>query len=148
LLYLLFELGIGVHEALHLIFELSLCEPELAREALRSFNTPIINPIDRKFRDVPSKIRDDERYWLYFKNCNGAIDRTLVPVKIYLSKQISYISRKGTHTQNVMAVCDFCMCFTFVWAGWEGTVHDTRIFWKLFERKNCDFHTHLEVCIQ
>jgi hypothetical protein len=108
----------------------------------------IINLIDRKFRDVPSKIRDDERYWPYFKDCNGAIDGTLVLVKIFLSKQIPYISRKVIHTQNVMVVCDFCMCFTFVWAGWEGTVHDTRIFWKLFERKNYDFHTHLEVCIQ
>jgi hypothetical protein len=29
----------------------------------------IINPIDREFRYVPSKIRDDEWYWLYFKDC-------------------------------------------------------------------------------
>ncbi|KAJ9552299.1 hypothetical protein OSB04_016344 [Centaurea solstitialis] len=27
-----------------------------------------------------------------------------------------------------MVVCDFNMCFTFVWAEWEGTAHDTRIF--------------------
>jgi hypothetical protein len=27
-----------------------------------------------------------------------------------------------------MAVCDFDMCFTFVWPGWEGSAHDTRIF--------------------
>jgi hypothetical protein len=36
----------------------------------------IINPIDMEFRNVLSKIRNDERYWLYFKDCIGAIDRT------------------------------------------------------------------------
>jgi hypothetical protein len=87
----------------------------------------IINPIDREFRDVPRKIRDNEWYWPYFKDYIGAIDRTHVPVKIFPSKQIPYIGRKGTPTQNVM-VCDFCMCFTFVWAGWKGIVHNTRIF--------------------
>jgi hypothetical protein len=28
----------------------------------------IINPIDREFMDVPSKIRDDKQYWPYFKD--------------------------------------------------------------------------------
>jgi hypothetical protein len=107
----------------------------------------IINPIDMEFRDVPSKIRDDERYWPYFKDCVGAIDGTHVPVKISLSKQIPYISRKGTPTQNVMVVCDFRMCFTFVWAGWKVLYMIHVFFWKLFERKNYNFHTHLEVCI-
>jgi hypothetical protein len=46
----------------------------------------IINPIDREFMDVSSKIRDDERYWPYFKDCIGAIDGTHVPVKISPSK--------------------------------------------------------------
>jgi hypothetical protein len=27
-----------------------------------------------------------------------------------------------------MAACSFDMQFTFVWAGWEGSAHDTRIF--------------------
>jgi hypothetical protein len=38
----------------------------------------IINPIDKEFRDVPSKIRDNEQYRLYFKDCIG----THVPIKI------------------------------------------------------------------
>jgi hypothetical protein len=41
------------------------------------------------------------------QNCIGAIDGTHVPVKIFSSKQITYIDRKGTHTHNIMAVCDF-----------------------------------------
>jgi hypothetical protein len=99
----------------------------------------IINPIDREFKNVPRKIRDDERYWPYFKNCIGAIDGTHIPVKISPSKQIPYIGRKGTPTQNVMAVCDFHMCFTFVWAGWEGTAHDTRIFLEAIRKEELRF---------
>jgi hypothetical protein len=39
-----------------------------------------------------------------------------------------YRGRKGVPTQNVMAACDFNMCFTFISAGWEGSAHDTRVF--------------------
>lgn len=28
-----------------------------------------------------------------------------------------------------MAACDFDMCFTFALTGWEGSAHDTRIFY-------------------
>ncbi|ONI29241.1 hypothetical protein PRUPE_1G189200 [Prunus persica] len=66
----------------------------------------IISPQNPKFRRVPDKIKADYRYWPYFKDCIGAID-----VHIY---------QKGITTQNILAVCDFDMCFTFVWAGWEG----------------------------
>jgi hypothetical protein len=99
----------------------------------------INNPTNREFRDVPSKIRDDERYWPYFKDYIGAIDGTHMPIKISPSKQISYIGRKGTPTQNVMTVCDFRMCFTFVWAGWKGTAHDTRIFLEAILKEELRF---------
>nr|GEX43922.1 myb/SANT-like domain, Harbinger transposase-derived nuclease domain protein [Tanacetum cinerariifolium] len=29
---------------------------------------------------------------------------------------------------NVLAICDFNMIFTYIFAGWEGTAHDARIF--------------------
>jgi hypothetical protein len=39
-----------------------------------------------------------------------------------------YRGRKGIPTFNVMASCDFDMCFTFISVGWEGSAHDTRVF--------------------
>ena len=45
-----------------------------------------------------------------------------------LSKQAVHFGRHGYSSQNVMAVCDFDMRFTFVVAGWPGSAHDTRIF--------------------
>ncbi|CAN6551344.1 unnamed protein product [Malus baccata var. baccata] len=70
--------------------------------------TDIICPHDWQFKRVSNKIKDDNRYWPYFKVCIGAIDGTL-----------PYIGRKENTTQNIMTVCDFNMCFTFVW-GWMG----------------------------
>jgi hypothetical protein len=99
----------------------------------------IINSIDIEFRDVSSKIRDDERYWPYFKDCIGAIDGTHVLVKISPSKQIPYTIRKGAPTQNVMVVCDFRMCYTFVWVGWKSTANDTRIFLEAIRKEELRF---------
>ncbi|XP_059286958.1 uncharacterized protein LOC132040337 [Lycium ferocissimum] len=38
-----------------------------------------------------------------------------------------------------MVVCDWDMCFTFVWPGWEGTAHDARIFDQALRRQNLNF---------
>ncbi|KAK8916146.1 hypothetical protein KSP39_PZI022169 [Platanthera zijinensis] len=84
--------------------------------------------MDPQFREIPAEIRSDARYMPFFKDCVGAIDGTHVDARIPVEDQVRYIGRHGTTTQNVMAVCDFNMCFTFALAGWEGTAHDSRIF--------------------
>ena len=38
-----------------------------------------------------------------------------------------------------MVACDFNMCFTFAWAGWEGAAHDARIFLEALRRENLNF---------
>ncbi|CAI9298162.1 unnamed protein product [Lactuca saligna] len=77
--------------------------------------------------DVPEYILNNPRYYPMFKG--------IVPQK----DEVKYIGRKGYATQNIMAVCDFNMCFTFVWAGWEGTAHDTRIFNEALQRPDLNF---------
>lgn len=40
---------------------------------------------------------------------------------------------KGQCNQNVLAICDFNMIFTFIWSGWEqweGVAHDSRVLKK------------------
>ncbi|XLS75828.1 hypothetical protein HN51_032693 [Arachis hypogaea] len=58
----------------------------------------------------------------------GAIDDTHIPCVVSPSDQPKFIGRKGYPTQNIMAVCDWDMCFIFALPGWEDTVHDARIF--------------------
>ena len=57
----------------------------------------------------------------------GAIDETHISAWVPSQLQIPYRGRKSVCTQNVMVVCDFDTCFTFVNAGWEGTAHDSKI---------------------
>ncbi|GAV80617.1 LOW QUALITY PROTEIN: DDE_4 domain-containing protein, partial [Cephalotus follicularis] len=84
---------------------------------------------DPEFKDVPPQILSNSRYMPHFKDCIGVIDGVHVPVCISPLEAIPYIGRRGIPTQNVMAICDFDMQFTFCWASWEGSAHDTRIFY-------------------
>ena len=51
-------------------------------DAVYKMSTNIIEPIDREFKEVPHKIRSDNRYYPFFKDCIGAIDGTHVPVVV------------------------------------------------------------------
>ncbi|XP_035841695.1 putative nuclease HARBI1 isoform X4 [Helianthus annuus] len=75
----------------------------------------------------------------YTEDCIGAIDGTHVRASVREHEQPKYIGRKGYATQNIMAACDFNMCFTFAWAGWEGAAHDTRIFNEALRRPEINF---------
>lgn len=83
------------------------------------------------------KIRNDRRYWPWFKDCVGAIDGTHVVAPE--GDQMPYRGRKVHTTQNVMAACSFDMKFTFVYTGWEGSAHDSRIFLEALTTNSADF---------
>ncbi|KAF7839707.1 putative nuclease HARBI1 [Senna tora] len=108
-------------------------------EACLKLAMTIIKPKDPSFSNVHPKLRNDDRYWPYFKDCIGAIDYTHVPCIVPSQEQIKYIGRKGVTFQNIMAVCDWDMCFTFVWPRWEGTAHDYRIFDQAIRRQDLNF---------
>ncbi|KAK8916001.1 hypothetical protein KSP39_PZI022367 [Platanthera zijinensis] len=107
--------------------------------SLLLLSAEVIKPMDPQFREIPAEIRCDARYMPFFKDCVGAIDGTHVDARIPVEDQVRYIGRHGTTTQNVMAVCDFNMCFTFSLAGWEGTAHDSRIFARVLGDNRLNF---------
>jgi hypothetical protein len=87
----------------------------------------IIRPKDPNFSTTHSRLQSDS-FAPYFNNCIGAIDGTHVPVIVPTDKVVQYTGRKGFTSQNVLAVCDFDMRFTFVLDGWPGSVDDMRVF--------------------
>jgi hypothetical protein len=95
--------------------------------------TDIIRPKDPKFITVHRRLQSP-LFAPYFDNRIGAIDGTHVPVIVPTEKVVQYTKRKGITTQNVLALCDFNMRFTFVVAGWLGSVHDMRVFNDALEK--------------
>ncbi|XP_071700423.1 uncharacterized protein [Rutidosis leptorrhynchoides] len=88
-------------------------------KAVLKLSGDIIKPNTCYNEEVPPQILNDSRYYPMFKDCIGAIDGTHVRASVREHEQAKYIGRKGYATQNIMAACDFNMCFTFAWAGWE-----------------------------
>ncbi|KAL2253261.1 UNVERIFIED_CONTAM: hypothetical protein Sindi_0120800 [Sesamum indicum] len=80
------------------------------------------------FNHIHPRILNNTHFFPYFKDCVGAIDRTLIAASVPVSMQNAYRSRHGDISQNVMAVCDFDLMFTYVMAGWEGSANDAHVF--------------------
>ncbi|XP_072148458.1 uncharacterized protein [Setaria viridis] len=95
-------------------------------ESIMRLAVDIVRPKDPQFSTIHPKLQE-ARFWPHFKDCIGAIDGTHIPVTVPLADQPKYIGRHGYPSQNVMAVCDFDMRFTFAVTGWPGSVHDTRV---------------------
>ncbi|XP_050218414.1 uncharacterized protein LOC126669111 [Mercurialis annua] len=56
------------------------------------------------------------------------------------AQQTPYRGRgRGDCYQNVLGICDFDMIFTFVWAGWEGVAHDSRVLTKTMREPSNNF---------
>ncbi|KAJ0509196.1 putative harbinger transposase-derived nuclease domain-containing protein [Helianthus annuus] len=107
--------------------------------AVLKLSGDIIMPKANYNDEVPPQLLNNSRYYPMFKDCIGAIDGTHVKASVREHEQAKYIGRKGYATQNIMAACDFNMCFTFAWAGWEGTAHDTRIFLEALRKPEVKF---------
>uniref|UniRef100_A0A2N9FH55 Uncharacterized protein n=1 Tax=Fagus sylvatica TaxID=28930 RepID=A0A2N9FH55_FAGSY len=106
--------------------------------ALAKLSTDLIKP-HTPLTEIPIHIRDKPKYYPYFKDCVGAIDGTHISAWVPSQLQIPYRGRKSMCTQNVMAVCDFDMRFTFVNAGWEGTAHDSKILLHCVRNRALNF---------
>ncbi|XP_074271774.1 uncharacterized protein LOC141595707 [Silene latifolia] len=97
-------------------------------DAMDGLIRDILRPRDPEFKEIPSKIANDDRYMPYFKDYIGAIDGTHISVVVPEEDQLRYRGRKSIPTTNVLAACDFDLLFTYVLPGWEGSAHDSRIF--------------------
>jgi hypothetical protein len=76
---------------------------------------------------LSNRIAEDNKYFPWFEDYLGALDRTHIPAKVPTEDQVRYRNRKGSLTQNVLAVYDFDMRFLYILAGWEGSAHNSRV---------------------
>lgn len=67
-------------------------------------------------------------YVNYSKDCIGALDGTHVFSNPDPNDAKNLLGNKEGQTMNIIAVCDFDLCFTFASPWWEGSMHDNKIF--------------------
>ncbi|KAK1427220.1 hypothetical protein QVD17_15903 [Tagetes erecta] len=85
-------------------------------------------------------LRRNKRLRRVFKGAIGALDGTLIHAIVPIQRQHLYRRRgKNECYQNVLAICDFNMVFTFLVAGWEGIAHDSRILSESLTNANAPF---------
>jgi hypothetical protein len=87
----------------------------------------IIKHKDPQFTQIHPRL-EDEWFSPHFNGCIGVIDGTHIPVIVLATETVSHIDRYWYTSQNVLAICDFDLRFTFVVVGWPGLAHDTRVF--------------------
>jgi hypothetical protein len=83
-----------------------------------------------------SRITDNPKYTPYFDDCLGALDGTHILAHVPAIEQARYRNRKGTLSQNVLAVCNFDLQFVYVLPGWEGSAHDSKVLADAQSRHN------------
>lgn len=63
-----------------------------------------------------------------FPNVIGAIDGTLISILTPHEDEHVYVSRKGGHSLNILAICDASTKFTYVVAKYPGSTNDSFIW--------------------
>ena len=75
----------------------------------------------------------------HFKDCIGAIDGTHVLATSPPQDYVRYIGTSGSANQNVMAMVDFDMRFTYASIGQPGSMHDTSVLYHAIEHDKDTF---------
>ena len=98
-----------------------------------------IRLIDLNFSTTHSRLTNDRRMMPYFKDCIGALDGTHISATPPPKDQIRYIGRSEKSTQNVLAIVDFDMRFTYASIGQPGSMHDTSVLFHAIEHDHDKF---------
>jgi hypothetical protein len=77
---------------------------------------------------VPHKIRNNPKFWPYFKDAFGALDGSHIPAAPPAFERATHYNRKGFLSQNCLFACDFDLNFTYSLTGWEGSATDARVY--------------------
>ena len=77
---------------------------------------------------IPVQISQNPKFFPFFKDCMGALDGSHIPAVVSLEEQGVFRNRKKFISQNLLAVSNFDMTFSYALAGWEGSAHDGRVF--------------------
>lgn len=98
-----------------------------------------IRPIDPNFSTTHPRISNDRRMMPFFKDCIGALDGTHISATPPSHDAIRYFGRSRKATQNVLAVVDFDLRFTYASIGQPGSMHDTSVLFHALTKDQDKF---------
>ena len=81
-------------------------------------------------------------FYIFLKNCVGAIDGTHVPCTPPKRRRGAYRNRHGTLSHNVLVVVDFSGYILYILSGWEGSAHDSRVLRDALENRGLERPPH------
>ena len=84
--------------------------------------------LTRDTDSISSYIRNNTKFWPYFKNALGALDSSHIYCAPPVSERASHQNRKGFVSQNCLFRCSFDLRFVYALTGWEGSAADARIY--------------------
>ena len=76
---------------------------------------------------VQDYIAANDRFRPYFENCIGALDGTHILAIVPTEEHGVFRNRKNFVSQNVLAVTNFNLTFSYALCGWERSAHDSRV---------------------
>jgi hypothetical protein len=86
---------------------------------------------------TPPKIRNNPKFYPFFKDALSAIDGTHINCNAMAEMRQAARDRKGSITQNCLAICRFDMKFYYIFSGWDGSAADSTMF---YDARITDLH--------
>jgi hypothetical protein len=86
---------------------------------------------------TPPKIQESPKFYPFFEGALGAIDGTHIRCTSSAADRDASRNRKGMLTQNCLAACTFDLRFIYFLSGWEGSSHDSTLF---YDSRRVDFY--------
>jgi hypothetical protein len=78
---------------------------------------------------IPPEIQNNPKLYPFFKDTLCAIDGTHINCCPSPADQQAARNRKGSLTQNCLAICGFDMVFYYMFSSWEGSASDSTMFY-------------------
>jgi hypothetical protein len=85
---------------------------------------------------TPPQIRNNPKFWPFFRNAIGAIDGSHIHTAPPASERPLFRNRKGFVSQNCLFGCNFGLQFVYSLTGWEGSATDAHVY---EDARNHDF---------
>lgn len=77
---------------------------------------------------TPNEIRNNPKFWPFFKDCLGAFDGSHIHSSPPASQRAASRNRKGFLSQNCLFGCSFDLQFIYSLTGWEGSATNARVW--------------------